>query len=233
MDNQTTAPLYQVWGVDHIAYGPVELPALVSWIKAERVLEDTWIFDHAGARWCKAADLPELKPLFGKKANTLEHDAPETLPPGCLRRIKVFSGMDDAQLQSFASYMEDRRIKQFTIIVEKGEHGDAMFLILEGEVRAFTIVDGKETILSTLGPGEFFGEISLLDQGPRSATVVTNTDTLLLRISADSFERLLREAPALAALFLNSVSRHVVGRLRALNRRYEDSIHWARMSLGE
>src|SRR6059036_3079728 len=64
---ENIAPLYYVWGIDNIAYGPVELPALVSWVKQERVLNDTWVFSGASNTWTKATELPELKPLFGKK----------------------------------------------------------------------------------------------------------------------------------------------------------------------
>ena len=158
--------------------------------------------------------------------------ATDLIPPGVLRRIKIFGGMEEAQLQSFVSYMEVERVKPFAAVVRKGEHGDAMYLILEGELRAFTVVDGKETTLNTMGVGEFFGEISLLDQGPRSASVTANTEAVLLRIAASSFDRLVREAPALAMLFTHSLSRSIVGRMRVLTRRYEDSIHLARAAGG-
>src|SRR5579872_3660491 len=115
METESSAPLYRVWGVDNVAYGPVELPALVSWIKAERVLRDSWIFDHAGAKWCKAAEIPELSSLFSRRPAPHRQDAlpTDSIPPGCLRRIKILSGMDDAQLQSFANYMEAQQFKQF------------------------------------------------------------------------------------------------------------------------
>jgi hypothetical protein len=235
METQSDAPLYRVWGVDNVAYGPVELPTLVSWIKAERVLADSWLFQHDTGQWSKAGDLPELKPLFGKKAPARqpgETTPNEVIAPGLLRRIKIFAGMDEAQLQSFVNYMEVQRFKQFSSVVRKGDHGDAMYLILEGELRAFTLIGEKETTLNTLSIGDFFGEISLLDQGPRSASVSANTDSVLLRISAPSFDKLVREAPALATLFLYSLSRSIVGRVRGLTRKYEDSIHWSRTAGG-
>jgi hypothetical protein len=236
MENQSNAPLYRVWGVDNVAYGPVELPTLVAWIKAERVLADSWLFQHENGCWSKAEDLPELKPLFNKRTaprQTGDVFASEAIPPALLRRLKVFAGMEDAQLQSFVNYMELQRFKQFSTVVRKGEHGDAMFLILEGELRAFTLIGDKETTLTTMGVGDFFGEISLLDQGPRSASVTANTDSVLLRIPASSFDRLVREAPALATVFIYSLSRSIVGRLRVLTRKYEDSIHWSRTAGGD
>src|SRR5208283_59788 len=97
--------------------------------------------------------------------------------------------------------------------------GDAMFLIMSGELRARTMIGEQETILTTLGPGDFFGEMALFDQGPRSADVVANVDSTLLRLSAGAFQRLTREAPALAAPFLQATARTLSARIRADNKR--------------
>jgi len=124
--------------------------------------------------------------------------------------------------------MEVIHCRQFSSVVNKDSHGDAMYLVLEGELRAFTLVDGKESTLSTINTGEFFGEISLLDEGPRSANVVANQDSVLLKISSAAFQHLVNEAPALALPFLLALSRSVVARVRTLTKRYEDSIHFSR-----
>jgi hypothetical protein len=233
MATQSNVPMYRVWGVDNVAYGPVELPTVVAWIQAERVIADSWVFQHHTGRWSKAEDLPELKVIFSKRAaagQPKEAFAIELIPPGVLRRIRVFAGMDEAQLKSFVNYMEVQRFKQFSTVVRKGDHGDAMYLILEGELRAFTMIGDQQTILTTMGVGEFFGEVSLLDQGPRSASVAANTDSVLLRIPTSSFDRLVKEAPALATLFIYSLTRSIVGRVRVLTKKYEDSIHWMRVT---
>src|SRR5260370_39061803 len=88
-----------VWGIDQTAYGPVELPALVSWVKDERVTADTWIFVGKSNSWHKAAELPELQMFFKSKAS---HNAgvPVTgIDPRALRRVKILAGMSDEQLQ--------------------------------------------------------------------------------------------------------------------------------------
>jgi len=90
------------------------------------------------------------------------------------------------------------------------------------------MVDGKESALATIAAGETFGEISLIDQGPRSSDVVANKDSVLLKISSVAFDQLLREAPVLAVPFLLALSRSVVGRARGHNKRYEDSVHFIR-----
>jgi CRP-like cAMP-binding protein len=103
--------------------------------------------------------------------------------------------------------------------VRQGDPGDAMYLIMEGELRARVVVGERETILATFGPGEFFGDMALFDHGPRSADVIANVDSTLLKISAIAFARLAKEAPALATPFLQATSRTLASRIRADNKR--------------
>ena len=115
--------------------------------------------------------------------------------------------------------MELKEIKQHSTFINQGDAGDAMYLIMGGEVRARTMIGGRETILITLTIGDFFGEMALFDQGPRSADVVANTDATLLRLSLSAFQRLTREAPSLATPFLQATSRTLASRIRADNKR--------------
>jgi hypothetical protein len=222
---------YRIWGIDNIAYGPVELPTVVGWIKDGRVIRDTWMFREAEGAWSRAADLPELKGLF-KAGSTVGTSAAgaaaQGVKPGSLRRIKIFGDMDDRQLDSFLQYMEVIKFNQFSHVVRKGDHGDSMFLVLEGELRARIMIDGRESILATLGIGECFGELAVLDHGPRSADIIANQDSVLLKISAGALQRLFQEAPALAAPFLLALGRTIVTRFRTLTKRYEDTIHLVR-----
>jgi CRP-like cAMP-binding protein len=87
---------------------------------------------------------------------------------------------------------------------------------------------GKETILATLGPGEFFGDISLFDHGPRSADVVANVDSVVARVSARTVDELSRKAPDLAAPFLRAVGKTLTSRIRADNKRYGDAMRFNR-----
>ena len=142
--------------------------------------------------------------------------------------MRIFAGMSDEQIQQFIDFMEVVNARQFSEIVRQGSPGDAMFLILDGEVRVRLMIAGKETILATLPAGEFFGEISLFDHGVRSADVVANLETTLLRISAGTFQRVIMEAPALATPFLFAIGKTLTARIRADNKRFQDSINFAR-----
>jgi CRP/FNR family cyclic AMP-dependent transcriptional regulator len=230
MDASNTGNLYKIWGVDEAVYGPVELPTLVAWIKDERVTAHTWLYSQASAAWLKAADVPELKLFFRKQAGAPASPAPAGLPikAGGLRRVKILADFTEVQLEQFVQHMEVKPIRQWTEIVRQGEPGDGMYLILEGELRVRLMVGGKETTLATLQAGEFFGEISLFDTGPRSADVVANKDCILLKIGAEPFSRIVVSAPELAAPFLFAVGKTLTARIRADNKRFRDAVAFAR-----
>jgi hypothetical protein len=225
---------FVVWGIDQTAYGPVELPTLVAWVKDERVTADTWIYDAKNSAWQKAADLSELQMFFRKaKIGAATADAmmsPRGLDPRALRRIKILANMSDEQLERFAQYMEAEKVPQWSVIVKQGDHGDSMYFILEGELRVRINVMGKETILATLTAGEFFGDISLFDQGPRSADVVANSDSLVVKISAAALDELAKASPETATPFLRAIGRTLTARIRADNKRFGDSVKFNRAS---
>jgi len=229
-------PQYRVWGLDSVAYGPVELPVLTNWVLDERVTADTWVFAEVSQTWLKAAQMPELTICFERRSSaagatpTGSIARPESLKAGTLRRIKILADMEEKQLESFVQFMEVVTVRQFAEVFRRGEHGDAMYLVLEGELRARVIVDKKETTLSTMRAGDFFGEISLLDEGPRSADVIANSDSRLLKVSSAAFARLMGEAPALAASFLYGLSKSIGARVRVLTQKYQDSIHFSRLA---
>jgi len=217
--------------MDNVAYGPVELPVLTNWVLDERVTADTWVFAELNQTWTKAAQMPELTIFFERRSSAAGAiSRPEKIKVGSLRRIKILADMEEKQLESFVQFMEIVAVRQFAEVFRKGEHGDAMYLVLEGELRARVMVDKKETTLSTMTAGDFFGEISLLDAGPRSADVIANSDSRLLKISSASFARVMGEAPALAASFLYGLSQSIGARVRVLTKKYQDSIQFSRLA---
>ena len=220
-----------VWGIDQTAYGPVELPTLVAWVKDERVTADTWVFVGKTASWQRAGEVPELQLFFSKaKRGSAAAGAvavsPRGIDPRALRRVKILAGMTDEQLERFAQFVEVESVGQWSVVVKQGDSGDTMYLILEGELRVRIQVGGTEKTLATLGPGEFFGDISLFDQGPRSADVVANADSLLVKISTAAFEELAKAAPDLATPFLRAVGRTLSARIRADNKRFSGSVQF-------
>jgi CRP-like cAMP-binding protein len=227
MDNKNRTSLYRVWANEKIVYGPFDLLTLVDWVRQKRVTADTWVYCERRSVWSKASATNALKLLFDPTQARPGHLASAIragVNADVMLRIKVLGGFNDAQLHSFVRYMEIVTVDSLSLVVREGDPGDAMFLILEGELRVRVIRRSKESILATLKAGDFFGEISLLDEGPRSADVVANERSTLLKISTGSFAKLRSEAPALAEPFLHSLSQILVGRLRSVNKRYVDSV---------
>lgn len=230
MASVATSTDFIVWGIDQTPYGPIELPTLVSWIKDDRVTADTWVYAGKTSAWQKAAQIPELQMFFRPRAGGTQASV-ETITgidPRALRRVKILANMTDDQLERFTQYMEAEQVPQWAQIVKQGDRGDTMYLILQGELRVRINVAGKETILTTLTTGEFFGDISLFDQGPRSADVVANADSIVVKLSATSFQRLAEEAPDIATPFLLAIGKTLTARIRADNKRYGDSVKFAR-----
>ena len=208
-----------VWGIDQTPYGPVELPTLVSWVRDERVTADTWIFAANKRSWQKAVDLPELRRVFEDSRGSATNSSAtvQGIDLSSLRRIKILAAMSDEQLERFAQFIEVEKVSAGVVVVEEGVCDDTMYLVLEGELAVrMKMLDG-ETTLTTLGAGDFVGDISLFDQGPRTANVVTNRTSILLKISAAAFQRLSKEAPDLATPFLLAIGKTLTARIRAGN----------------
>ncbi len=221
---------YRAWGADNIAYGPLELPELVTWIKQGKVTATSWVFKEADRIWSRASDLAELKVLFKSKLPPAAAASAATLgiQPGSLRRIKMLADVEERLLASLLPYLEVVKVVPFGTVVNKGDHGDALFMVLEGEVRARVMIDGRETTLATMGVGECFGELAVVDQGPRSADVIANHPTVLIKVSESALKKMFAEAPALAAPFMLALTRVIAQRVRVMTKRYEDTIHLSR-----
>jgi CRP/FNR family transcriptional regulator, cyclic AMP receptor protein len=130
--------------------------------------------------------------------------------PDVLRTISLFKGLGQADLDALAVLLRERRYPRGSIVLAQGDPGDALFLIGEGQVKVAVLSeDGREVILSVLGPGGVFGEMSLLDDEPRSAHVIAMTDAVLLQLRRDDFRTRLRASPDLAVALLGELSRRL------------------------
>ncbi|GMQ99853.1 MAG: Crp/Fnr family transcriptional regulator [Zetaproteobacteria bacterium] len=128
-----------------------------------------------------------------------------------IKAIPLFSELDDVEIDAIAALVSTQKYPKKMLIVQEGESGDSMFIILEGSVKISSYAtDGREVVLSLLEKGAFFGEMALLDAEPRSATVMTMEDTELGRIRRADFERLMLQTPQLTRKLLAEM----VSRLR-------------------
>lgn len=223
---------YKIIATDDHVYGPVDVDTLRQWVADGRVDAQTWIHEIGPDRWQHASQVPALSDLFRRAAqdagaSSVAEGSP-AVRPGQLRRLKVFSEMSEEQLALFVSLVERLSIKTGYIIVKQSEPGDCMYLILDGEVRVRQGKIGNETVLATLETGDFFGEICLFDEGPRSADVVANKDCTLLKITKPIFRAIMEQHPDVAVRFLFAIIRTVESRIRTQNKKYSDSMSASR-----
>jgi CRP-like cAMP-binding protein len=129
---------------------------------------------------------------------TLTHDRRAELLAGC----PLFRGIGPAGLAGLADVATDVAFPAGHVIARQGEIGTGFFVVVDGMVRV--VRDG--TVVARLGPGEFFGELSVLDRMPRNATVAAETPTTCLALASWDFEKVLLEQPALTLSILRGVA---------------------------
>ena len=120
-----------------------------------------------------------------------------------LRGVSLFSACSKRELSRIASLADQIEVPKDKVLTREGESGSEFFVVVEGQAR---VVVGKRGRVSALRPGASFGEMSLLDQGPRTATVEAETDMQLLVLDARSFSSLLAEVPSVARKVLAAMA---------------------------
>jgi len=137
-----------------------------------------------------------------------------------LEKVPLFSGLSTDQMERLVQATTRRAFDKDTVVVEENEPGDTLYMILTGKVKVTNIgPDGKEVILSVLGPGEFFGEMSLLDEEPRSANVVAMAKTEMMLLRRRDFLNLLENNKEILSKLLAVLSarlRHANAQIRSL-----------------
>ena len=131
-----------------------------------------------------------------------------------LKKVPLFSELDDDEFQQIAAVVREHHYKKHTTIVHVDDPGNALYILKNGLVKV-TIEDhnGYEMILRLLYPTDFFGDMSLLDGEPRSATITTQEPSEVLIISRDHFLRIIEKSPGILLKMAAMLSR----RLRKTN----------------
>lgn len=127
-----------------------------------------------------------------------------------LAEISLFSALSKRDLQRIAKASNEITRDAGTVLVDQGDAGREAFVVIEGSAT----VKRNNRKVGTLGPGDAIGELSLLDHGPRTATVTADTPITLLVLSAREFSGVLEEVPGLAHKLLNQLA----ARVRELDR---------------
>lgn len=138
--------------------------------------------------------------------------------PGVLKSVPLFASFSDQQIMTLLGYVQHRSFARGVYVLHAGEETDSIYVMLSGRVKVIIADDqGREVILGFMGPHEFFGEMGILDDQPRSASVFTLEPSEMLRLSKAGFMTCLKEHSEVAML----VIRNLVKRLRAADRKIE------------
>jgi CRP/FNR family cyclic AMP-dependent transcriptional regulator len=116
-----------------------------------------------------------------------------------LREAPLFRELDDEAAVALRASLTETRLRRGEVLFREGDSGDKLFIVTEGKVKlGKSSSDGRENLLAILGPGQMFGELSLFDPGPRSATVTAVTDCVMQGLSHDELLEWLTGRPAVA-----------------------------------
>jgi hypothetical protein len=126
-----------------------------------------------------------------------------------LREIPIFADLSPEDLKLIAEIAREEWYPRNTDIFQQGDEGNMMFVIVEGDLRVMVSTNGVEQKLAQRGPGEFFGEMAIIESAPRSATLCAQTDVRLLAIDGEMFKGILRERPDVSFAVLRSISRRL------------------------
>lgn len=141
-----------------------------------------------------------------------------------LGKLALFSEFSEGELDTLTDLAETVQVNAGDCIVRQDELGDCMFVLLGGNARVLHRTEGRQVELAELGPGDFFGELALVDHGPRSADVEAVGECTLLRVPQSVIRALSGVYPSAAFKLLIAVGRVLVERLRKGNKKYIDSL---------
>ena len=140
-----------------------------------------------------------------------------TIDEDVVRKAPLFTALDEAAAVSLRANMDSVKISKGSVLFAEGDEGDHLYVIVEGKLKLGTSSgDGRENLLSILGPGEMFGELSLFDPGPRTSTATAVTDAKLLSLGQEKLLPWLATNP--------NVSLQLLARLAQRLRRTNEAV---------
>ena len=156
-----------------------------------------------------------------------------TSPVAFLRTVSLFKEFAETDLTALGRQLRERRLKKGEVLFREGEAGHEMFLIRSGTIVISKPITGRvEQVLARMGSGEFFGEMSLFDQYPRSATVQAEAESTLLGLDRQHLERLVEMNPRAAAAFFRALVEVFIQRLRDSGNLIAEVTRWGLEATG-
>ena len=150
-----------------------------------------------------------------------------------LREVRLFTEIAEPELEVLGQSMEERPLRRGQVICREGDPGEEMFVVRHGSIVISKLVTGRvEQVLARIGPGDFFGEMSLFDRSPRSATVQADSDGALLALDREALRRMTELSPRAAAALFHALVLIFIERLRASGDLVAEVTRWGLEATG-
>lgn len=157
--------------------------------------------------------------------------AAETL--AFLREVRLFKDIAPPELATLGESLRDRALKRGQVLCREGDPGEEMFVVRHGSFVISKPVTGRvEQVLARIGPGDFFGEMSLFARAPRSATIQADTDATLLVLDRTALTGMIEQSPRAAAAFFYALVQVFIERLRASGDLVAEVTRWGLEATG-
>jgi len=139
-----------------------------------------------------------------------------------LKHIHLLEGLEEAEFALLATRLKGETFAAGTLVVQQGYAGVRMYVLLEGRARVLRKMGTTEVLITELEPTQTFGEMSMVDGEPASATVEAATELKTLSLSREDFESVLLSSPALGAKIWRNLARDLTRRIRATTNQVQD-----------
>lgn len=127
-----------------------------------------------------------------------------------LEKVELFSGISRVALNELASLMKEVTFKKNSLVITQGDRTRSLFIITSGRMKVYASdEDGSQTIFTFLGPDSFFGELSLLDDAPRSASVIAVEESRALSLSHQNFSNFLSQHPEISTSLFKALTKRI------------------------
>jgi CRP-like cAMP-binding protein len=149
-----------------------------------------------------------------------------------LAKCEIFKGMDGSEIKSVAGICQEKDYANGSIIFNEASGDCGMYILVQGQVDIqMTLgIDSAPATVHVIRDGEVFGELSLVDRAPRSATAKSAGDSKTFVLEADAFENLVKTNSHIGYVVMKNIARIVTTRLRETNIKYTESLIWTRLS---
>jgi CRP-like cAMP-binding protein len=150
-----------------------------------------------------------------------------------LREVRLFKDVGLPELTVLGQSLRERALRRGQVLIREGEIGEEMFIVVRGSLVISKLVKERvEQVLARAGPGDFFGEMSLFDRSPRSATVQADSDAAVLVLDRGTLRRLTEQSPRAAAAFFHALVQVFIERLRASGDLVAEVTRWGLEATG-